>query len=139
MPKYTMWVSAQKDPASGWFLGALALVFIAMPILSLVVPPSSFIHLSVYGLTLIGKYLCYAVLALAIDLIWGYCGILSLGQAAFFSLGGYAMGMYLMRQIGTRGCMAIPCCLTSWYLLAGSRCRGFGMASTISGLPCRWW
>ena len=108
MPKYTMWVSAQKDPASGWFLGALALVFIAMPILSLVVPPSSFIHLSVYGLTLIGKYLCYAVLALAIDLIWGYCGILSLGQAAFFSLGGYAMGMYLMRQIGTRGVYGNP-------------------------------
>jgi urea transport system permease protein len=108
MPKYTMWVSAQKDPASGWFLGALALVLIAMPILSLVVPPSSFIHLSVYGLTLIGKYLCYAVLALAIDLIWGYCGILSLGQAAFFSLGGYAMGMYLMRQIGTRGVYGNP-------------------------------
>jgi urea transport system permease protein len=108
MPKYTMWVSAQKDPASGWFLGALALVFIAMPVLSLVVPPSSFIHLSVYGLTLIGKYLCYAVLALAIDLIWGYCGILSLGQAAFFSLGGYAMGMYLMRQIGTRGVYGNP-------------------------------
>ena len=60
------------------------------------------------GITLIGKYLCYAMLALAVDLIWGYCGILSLGHAAFFSLGGYAMGMYLMRQIGPRGVYGDP-------------------------------
>ena len=57
---------------------------------------------------LIGKYLCYAMLALALDLVWGYCGILSLGHAAFFALGGYAMGMYLMRQIGARGVYANP-------------------------------
>ena len=63
---------------------------------------------STYVLTLIGKYLCYGMLALAVDLIWGYCGILSLGHAAFFSLGGYAMGMYLMRQIGTRGVYGNP-------------------------------
>ncbi len=106
--QYTMWVSARKDTGTRWFLGALAVVFILMPILSIVVPASSPIHLSAYGLTLIGKYLCYAVLALAIDLIWGYCGILSLGQAAFFALGGYAMGMYLMRQIGTRGVYGDP-------------------------------
>jgi urea transport system permease protein len=56
-----------------------------------------------YAVALIGKYLCYAMLALAVDLVWGYVGILSLGHAAFFALGGYAMGMYLMRQIGTRG------------------------------------
>ena len=61
-----------------------------------------------YGITLIGKYLCYGMLALALDLIWGYCGILSLGHAAFFSLGGYAMGMYLMRQIGPRGVYGDP-------------------------------
>jgi urea transport system permease protein len=103
-----MWVSARKDTGTRWFLGALAVVFVLMPILSIAVPASSPIHLSAYGLTLIGKYLCYAVLALAIDLIWGYCGILSLGQAAFFSLGGYAMGMYLMRQIGTRGVYGDP-------------------------------
>ena len=59
-------------------------------------------------MTLIGKYLCYAILALAVDLVWGYCGILSLGHAAFFSLGGYAMGMYLMRQIGPRGVYGHP-------------------------------
>src|SRR5205814_1065208 len=57
---------------------------------------------------LFGKYACYAVLALAIDLIWGYCGILSLGHGAFFALGGYAMGMYLMRQIGSRGVYGNP-------------------------------
>jgi urea transport system permease protein len=72
------------------------------------VPASSALHLSAFGITLIGKYLCYGMLALALDLIWGYCGILSLGHAAFFSLGGYAMGMYLMRQIGTRGVYGDP-------------------------------
>src|ERR1700734_3126603 len=107
-PQYTMWVSARKDLGTRWFLGVLAVVFVLMPILSVAVPASSPIHLSAYGLTLIGKYLCCALLALAIDLIWGYCGILSLGQAAFFSLGGYAMGMYLMRQIGTRGVYGDP-------------------------------
>jgi urea transport system permease protein len=107
-PQYTMWVSARKDIGTRWFLGVLAVVFVSMPILSIAVPASSPIHLSAYGVTLIGKYLCYALLALAIDLIWGYCGILSLGQAAFFSLGGYAMGMYLMRQIGTRGVYGDP-------------------------------
>jgi urea transport system permease protein len=65
------------------------------------VPESSPLHLSSYVLMLVGKYMCYAILALAVDLVWGYAGILSLGQAAFFALGGYAMGMYLMRQIGT--------------------------------------
>ena len=69
---------------TAWFLGGLALVVIVVPILNQVVPPSSPFHISAYGLTLIGKYLCYALLALSVDLIWGYCGILSLGQAAFF-------------------------------------------------------
>jgi urea transport system permease protein len=64
--------------------------------------------LSPYVMTLVGKYMCYAILAIAVDLIWGYCGILSLGHAAFFSLGGYAMGMYLMRQIGRRGVYGDP-------------------------------
>ena len=81
---------------------------IVVPVLNLAVPASSPFHLSTYALTLIGKYLCYAMLALAVDLIWGYCGILSLGHAAFFSLGGYAMGMYLMRQIGPRGVYGDP-------------------------------
>ncbi|TIQ91748.1 MAG: urea ABC transporter permease subunit UrtC, partial [Mesorhizobium sp.] len=61
-----------------------------------------------YAVALTGKYLCYALLALALDLVWGYCGILSLGHGAFFALGGYAMGMYLMRQIGSRGVYGNP-------------------------------
>jgi len=86
----------------------LAVVAIVVPILNQAVPSSSVFHLSAYGITLIGKYLCYGMLAMALDLIWGYCGILSLGHAAFFALGGYAMGMYLMRQIGARGVYGNP-------------------------------
>src|SRR5579862_209683 len=96
------------DRGAKWFLAVLTVVAIAVPILNQVVPASSAFHVSVYGITLIGKYLCYAMLALAVDLIWGYCGILSLGHGAFFGLGGYAMGMYLMRQIGTRGVYGDP-------------------------------
>jgi urea transport system permease protein len=97
-----------RDRGNRWFLIALGLVAIGVPLFNQVVPAPSVFHLSAYGITLIGKYLCYAMLALAVDLIWGYCGILSLGHAAFFSLGGYAMGMYLMRQIGTRGVYGDP-------------------------------
>jgi urea transport system permease protein len=80
---------------------------VAVPALNLA-PPQSPFHVPTYMVALWGKYACYAVLALSIDLIWGYCGILSLGHGAFFALGGYAMGMYLMRQIGTRGVYANP-------------------------------
>ena len=79
-----------------------------MPVLNLLVPPSSPLHVPTSTVALWGKYLCYALLALSLDLVWGYCGILSLGHGAFFALGGYAMGMYLMRQIGTRGVYAHP-------------------------------
>jgi urea transport system permease protein len=99
---------AGRDWGGRWLLAALAAVAIAAPLLNQVVPPASPFHLSAYGLTLLGKYLSYAMLALAVDLIWGYCGILSLGHAAFFALGGYAMGMYLMRQIGPRGVYGDP-------------------------------
>ncbi|MBN2702473.1 MAG: urea ABC transporter permease subunit UrtC [Methylothermaceae bacterium] len=81
---------------------------VAVPVLNLVVPESSGLHLSTYTVTLLGKYLCYALLALALDLVWGLVGILSLGHGAFFALGGYAMGMYLMRQIGSRGVYGNP-------------------------------
>ena len=79
-----------------------------MPVLNLAVPPDSAFHVPDYLVPLLGKYLCFAILALALDLAWGYCGILSLGHGAFFALGGYAMGMYLMRQIGARGVYANP-------------------------------
>ncbi|MEO8482677.1 MAG: urea ABC transporter permease subunit UrtC [Acidobacteriota bacterium] len=98
----------REDRGGLILLGLLAIAAVLLPVLALVVPEGSAFHLSPYALTLIGKYLCYAMLALAVDLIWGYCGILSLGHAAFFSLGGYAMGMYLMRQIGSRGVYGDP-------------------------------
>ena len=96
------------DRASAVFLILIAAFAIAIPTLNLLVPASSGLHVSTYLVALFGKYICYAMLALSIDLIWGYAGILSLGHGAFFALGGYAMGMYLMRQIGTRGVYANP-------------------------------
>jgi urea transport system permease protein len=81
---------------------------ILIPALNLFTPPASPLHVPSYLVPLIGKYVCYALLALSVGLIWGYAGILSLGHGAFFALGGYAMGMYLMRQIGTRGVYADP-------------------------------
>ena len=71
--------------------------------LNLLTGPQSGLHVPTYAISLVGKYLSFAILALAIDLVWGFAGILSLGHAAFFALGGYGMGMYLLRQIGTRG------------------------------------
>jgi urea transport system permease protein len=96
------------DRSTTVVLGLLAVTAVLTPLLNLAVPESSAFHLSGYGVMLIGKYLCYAMLALGVDLVWGYLGILSLGHAAFFALGGYAMGMYLMRQIGTRGVYGHP-------------------------------
>jgi urea transport system permease protein len=84
------------------FAVGLALL-VVLPLLHLAVPPGHPLHVSSFWITLIGKFLCYAVVALAMDLIWGYTGILSLGQGLFFALGGYAFGMYLMRQIGHDG------------------------------------
>ena len=98
----------RPDPAGRALVSTLVVAAVLVPILNVLVPASSPLHVSTYLLTLIGKYLCYAILALAVDLVWGYCGILSLGHAAFFSLGGYAMGMYLMRQIGPRGVYGDP-------------------------------
>jgi urea transport system permease protein len=96
------------DKAAAIFLVLLGAFAVAVPVLNLVVPATSGLHVSTYLVALFGKYVCYAILALSIDLIWGYAGILSLGHGAFFALGGYAMGMYLMRQIGTRGVYANP-------------------------------
>jgi urea transport system permease protein len=91
--------------AKGWLAVFVALLVMAVvvPVLNLVVPDGSALHLSDFYVSLLGKILCYAICALAMDLIWGYTGILSLGHGLFFALGGYAMGMYLMRQIGRDG------------------------------------
>ncbi|MCP5144460.1 MAG: urea ABC transporter permease subunit UrtC [Gammaproteobacteria bacterium] len=94
--------------SSAMFLGVLTAVTLLAGFANLVFPEGSIFHVSTFTITLLGKYFCYALLALAVDVIWGYCGILSLGHGAFFALGGYCMGMYLMRQIGDRGVYGNP-------------------------------
>ena len=88
-------------PPWGWaaLIVFLLLACVAMPLLALVVPQGSSLHVSPYWIGLAGKILCYAMVALAMDLVWGYAGILSLGHGLFFALGGYAMGMYLNRAM----------------------------------------
>jgi urea transport system permease protein len=90
------------------FLAVLAAAAVLVPVLNLTMPEGSPLHVPTYLVSLLGKYLAYALLAVSLDLVWGYCGILSLGHGAFFALGGYAMGMYLMRQIGPRGVYGNP-------------------------------
>ncbi|MEJ2317454.1 MAG: urea ABC transporter permease subunit UrtC [Gammaproteobacteria bacterium] len=98
-----------KDDRGGQLLLLfLTVVAIVIPLLNLLVPEGSPFHVTTYTVSLFGKYLTYALLAVAVDLVWGYLGILSLGHAAFFALGGYVMGMYLMRQIGDRGVYGDP-------------------------------
>ncbi|MES2959889.1 MAG: urea ABC transporter permease subunit UrtC [Pseudomonadota bacterium] len=94
----------------GWTGVLVATIVIAavVPLLNLAVPAGSALHLSDFYVSLLGKILCYAICALAMDLIWGYTGILSLGHGLFFALGGYGMGMYLMRQIGSDGQYRMP-------------------------------
>jgi urea transport system permease protein len=103
-------ITARLLRASGGPAFALGLVVVGVLVLlaNLALPPDSALYVPGYAVSLMGKYLCYALLALAIDLVWGYVGILSLGHGAFFALGGYAMGMYLMRQIGPRGVYGNP-------------------------------
>ena len=98
----------KQDRGGQIFLGILALATVLVPLLNLVLPEGNPLHISTYSVTLLGKYLAFALLAMAVDLAWGYLGILSLGHGAFFALGGYAMGMYLMRQIGDRGVYGDP-------------------------------
>lgn len=97
-----------SDAMAFWFLAGLFIVTVLVAVLNLATPADSALHVTPYLVALLGKYLCYAILALSIDLVWGYVGILSLGHGAFFALGGYGMGMYLMRQIGPRGVYGDP-------------------------------
>ncbi len=96
------------DRSATIFLLVVAAFGVLIPLSNLLLPAGSMLQVPTYLISLFGKYVCYAILALSIDLIWGYCGILSLGHGAFFALGGYAMGMYLMRQIGSRGVYGNP-------------------------------
>ncbi|MBD88272.1 MAG: urea ABC transporter permease subunit UrtC [Rhodospirillaceae bacterium] len=103
MPPGTVMNILLRDRGSTIFLGALGLIILFVPIGNLLIPETSSFHVPTYLVSLLGKYICFALLAISVDLIWGFCGILSLGHGAFFALGGYAMGMHLMRQIGDRG------------------------------------
>jgi urea transport system permease protein len=96
------------DGAGMIFLAVVLAMAVLIPASNLLLPPESWLHVPDHMVPLLGKYLAFAMLALALDLVWGYCGILSLGHGAFFALGGYAMGMYLMRQIGPRGVYGNP-------------------------------
>jgi urea transport system permease protein len=96
------------DRRMGVALGVLFLALVLVPLGNQIAQPGSGLHIPSYVVALLGRYLCFALLAVALDLVWGYCGILSLGHGAFFALGGYAMGMHLMREIGTRGVYAHP-------------------------------
>ena len=96
------------DRSASIFILVVAGLGVLIPLSNLLLPAGSVLQVPTYLVALFGKYACYAILALSIDLIWGYCGILSLGHGAFFALGGYAMGMYLMRQIGSRGVYGNP-------------------------------
>ncbi|MEQ1739574.1 MAG: urea ABC transporter permease subunit UrtC [Methyloglobulus sp.] len=93
----------RQDKPAFWLLAFIGGIVFLIPLANLIFPENSPLHFSAYTISIIGKYLCFALLGLSLDLVWGYCGILALGQGAFFALGGYAMGMYLMRQIGNRG------------------------------------
>jgi len=93
----------------GWVFLILVLASaVAVPVANLMLPPEHAAHVPSFAVALMGKYLCYAILAVSVDLVWGYAGILSLGHGAFFALGGYAMGMHLMREIGPRGVYGDP-------------------------------
>jgi urea transport system permease protein len=109
------------------FVAILVALAVLVPALNLLVPPTSPFHVPTHFVVLFGKWLTYALLAVSLDLVWGYCGILSLGHGAFFALGGYAMGMYLMRQIGPRGVYAHPVL------------PDFMVFLNWSELPVAWW
>ncbi|MGF1547975.1 MAG: urea ABC transporter permease subunit UrtC [Thiotrichales bacterium] len=98
----------QNDRGGQIMLAVLVAMTIYVAICNLMLAPNHPLYVSTYTVTLLGKYLTFALLALAVDLVWGYLGILSLGHGAFFALGGYAMGMYLMRQVGDRGVYGNP-------------------------------
>ena len=110
MMKYKPFIFRLLETEQGgrYFMSILLALIVLVLVCNLVVPQSSSFHIPTYAVTLIGKYLTYALLAISLDLVWGYLGILSLGHGAFFGLGGYAMGMYLMRQIGDRGVYGHP-------------------------------
>jgi urea transport system permease protein len=98
----------KNDKAMAWVLVILAAISLFVPLCNLIFEPDSPLYFSAYTVSILGKYMTFALLGMSLDLVWGYCGILALGHGAFFALGGYVMGMYLMRQIGNRGVYGDP-------------------------------
>src|SRR6202050_2141387 len=95
--------ASRSKSGKGGLITAALIVVVVLPALNAFTTDGTFLHVSNFSINLYGKYLCYAILAISVDLLWGYTGMLSLGQALFFTLGGYMLGMYLMRMIGTLG------------------------------------
>ena len=131
-----MTLSLTKRELIGFIVAAVCLC-VLVPLLN---AQGSISH---FTLNTWGKYLCYALLAISVDLLWGYTGLLSLGQALFFSLGGYMIGMYLMLMIGDLGVYAAAdktriCCRISWYSSGTHTSLPFGSRSTHSDLPSSW-
>ncbi len=93
----TQYLLSRYEKTGLAFIVIVAALAIYVPLSNMLLPASSPFHVPTHIMSLMGKYLCYAILAISLDLVWGFCGILSLGHGAFFALGGYAMGMYLMR------------------------------------------
>ena len=125
--------SQKAGPRLSLAIGAIVvLLLLALPLLSLL-PADHALQVSAYTLTLVGKILCYAIVALALDLVWGYAGLLSLGHGLFFALGGYAMGMYLMRQAAGDG---LPGFMT---FLSWTELPWYWAALSILPGPCAWW
>ena len=102
------WTTLLSDRGGMVLLGILAAAAVLVPVSNLLVPADSVFHIPNFVVSLVGKYLTFALLALSVDLVWGFAGVLSLGHGAFFALGGYAMGMHLMRQVGDRGVYGNP-------------------------------
>ena len=127
MQSNSFFSSLLADVGARWFLGCLLALIVLVPVLNSLVLKDSALHIPTYAVSLIGKYLCFALLALSLDLVWGYCGILSLGHGAFFALGGYAFGMHLMREIGDRGVYGHPIL------------PDFMVFLNWEGLPWHWW
>lgn len=128
-----------------WIGAAALVVLVVLPCLNAFVPVGSPFHVSNFTITVYGKYLCYAVLAMGVNLLWGYTGLLSLGQCLFFSLGGYALGMHLMLMIGNLGQYKADIPDFMVFLEFPKRypetggCRRTGYRSATSGLRWRRW
>jgi urea transport system permease protein len=124
MPEHMVARQDSRETVSFYVIGLILLV--VLPLLNLLTPEDSWLHLSDFRLNQFGKFLCFAILALGLDLIWGYCGVLSMGQGVFFGFGAYCMGMYLALQIGKES-------------VYGSELPDFMVWTQVKELPLFWY